>query len=252
MTGTRVAGAAAAAGADVGRRLGRLHVLVDSAELADAALDGGAPTLQVRLKAGHDADRYQLAALIAERCRAAGATCLVNDRADIAVAVGADGVHVGATDLPVDAVRRVVGPAALVGGTARGPATARALVEAGASYLGVGPVYATASKDGLPDPIGLDGLRSVTGAVAAPVIAIAGITGERVPEVLGAGAWGVAVIGAVAHAADPRAATRQLAVAVERAVAALAEAGDDAGSGEAEAGDESAGAHAAGGGEARP
>jgi thiamine-phosphate pyrophosphorylase len=205
--------------ADVGRRLGRLHVLVDSLALADAALDGGAPALQVRLKDGPDAERYRLAATIADRCRSAGATCVVNDRADLAVAVAADGVHVGATDLPVEAIRRVVGPAALVGGTARGPATARRLVGEGVSYLGVGPVYATASKDGLPDPIGLDGLRSVVAAIDdVPVLAIAGITAGQVDEVLATGAWGVAVIGAVADAADPRAATRDLVAAVDRAV----------------------------------
>jgi thiamine-phosphate pyrophosphorylase len=206
----------------VGERLGRLHVLVDSLELADAALDGGAPTLQVRLKDGTDADRYRLAAVIAERCRAAGATCLINDRADVAVAAGADGVHVGATDLPVEAVRRVVGLAALVGGTARGPATARRLIAEGASYLGVGPTYPTLSKDGLPEPIGLDGLRAVVAAVdEVPVIAIAGITAGRVDEVLATGAWGVAVIGAVADADDPRAATRELVAAVTRAVRTL-------------------------------
>jgi thiamine-phosphate pyrophosphorylase len=214
------AGAAGAAGAR--ERLGHLHVLVDSLELADAALDGGAPTLQVRLKDGTDADRYRLAAVIAERCRAAGATCLVDDRADIAVAVAADGVHVGAADLPVEAVRRVVGPAALVGGTARGPATARRLIAEGASYLGVGPTYATQSKDGLPEPIGLEGVRSVVAAVDdVPVIAIAGITAGRVDEVLATGAWGVAVIGAVADAENPRKATSELAAAVDRAVRAL-------------------------------
>jgi thiamine-phosphate pyrophosphorylase len=212
-----------AAGPAGGReRLGRLHVLVDSLELADAALDGGAPTLQVRLKDGTDADRYRLAAIIAERCRAAGATCLVNDRADVAVAVAADGVHVGATDLPVEAVRRVVGPAALVGGTARGPATARRLITEGASYLGVGPTYPTLSKDSLPEPIGLDGLRSVVAAVDdVPVIAIAGMTAGRVDEVLATWAWGLAVIGAVADADNPRKATSELAAAVERAVRAL-------------------------------
>lgn len=216
------AGSAGARAAEARERLGRLHVLVDSLELADAALDGGAPTLQVRLKAGTDADRYRLAAVIAERCRAAGAACLVNDRADIAVAVAADGVHVGSTDLPVEAVRRVVGPAALVGGTARGPATARRLIAEGASYLGVGPTYPTLSKDSLPEPIGLDGLRSVVAAVDdVPVIAIAGMTAGRVDEVLATGAWGVAVIGAVADADNPRKATSELAAAVERAVRAL-------------------------------
>jgi thiamine-phosphate pyrophosphorylase len=212
-------------GGDVRGRLGRLHVLVGSVDLAAAALDGGAPTLQVRLKSGTDAERLALVEAIAARCRAAGALCLVNDRADIAVAAGADGVHVGADDLPVAAVRRVVGEGAVVGGTARDPATARRLVAAGASYLGVGPTYATTSKDGLPDPIGLAGLRAVATAVDVPVVAIAGITADRVPEVLATGAHAVAVIGAVSGAADPRAATRALASAVERAVAALATSG---------------------------
>jgi len=210
---------------DARDRLGRLHVLVDTVDLAAAALDGGAPTLQVRLKAGTDAERLALVSAIVERCRAAGALCLVNDRADIAVAAGADGVHVGAEDLPVDAVRRVVGPAAVVGGTARTPATARALVAAGVSYLGVGPTYATTSKAGLPAPLGLDGVRAVVAAVDVPVVAIAGITADRVPEVFATGAWAVAVIGAVAGAADPRAATRALCAAVASAADGLG-AGD--------------------------
>lgn len=222
LDGTAGGDGAAGRAADAVRRLGRLHVLVDTLALADAALDGGATTLQVRLKEGTDAARYRLAAVIAERCRAAGAACLVNDRADIAVAVGADGVHVGADDLPVEAVRRVVGPSGIVGGTARGPATARRLVEQGASYLGAGPTYATRSKVGLPEPIGLDGLRSVAEAVPVPVVAIAGITADRVGEVFAAGAWGVAVIGAVAEADDPRAATRLLGAAVETAAGASA------------------------------
>jgi thiamine-phosphate pyrophosphorylase len=206
---------------DVRRRLGRLHVLVDSEELAAAALDGGAPTLQLRLKAGTDAERHAVAAAVVARCRDAGALCLVNDRADIALAVRADGVHLGADDLPILAARRVVGPAAVVGGTARDPLTARRLVGQGASYLGVGPTYATSSKDGLPDPIGLDGLAAVVRAVDVPVVAIAGITAARVPEVLATGAFAVAVIGAVAGAPDPRAATRELYAAVTSSVAAL-------------------------------
>lgn len=204
-------------GAGVAGRLGRLHVLVDSLVVAEAALEAGAPTLQIRLKSGTDADRYRLARLVAERCRAAGATCLVNDRPDLALAVGADGVHVGADDLPVPAVRSVVGSDLLVGATARDPATARRLVAEGASYLGVGPTFATASKSGLPDPIGVEGVRAVAAAVTVPVIAIAGITADTVAAVLAAGAWGVAVIGAVADAPDPHTATHDLLLAVAKA-----------------------------------
>jgi thiamine-phosphate pyrophosphorylase len=207
--------------AATGPRLGRLHVLVDSLIVAEAALEAGAPTLQVRLKSGTDADRYRLAALVAERCRAAAATCLVNDRADLAVAIEADGVHVGSDDLPVPAVRRIVGPDALVGGTARDPDLARRLVDEGVSYLGVGPTFATSSKTGLPDPIGVLGVAAVVEAVDVPVIAVAGITADRVEEVLATGAWGVAVIGAVADAPDPHTATHDLMLAVAKAVDAL-------------------------------
>ena len=204
-----------------GRSLGRLHVLVDSLIVAEAALEGGAPTLQVRIKSGSDADRLHLSEAIAARCRAAGATCLVNDRADVALAVGADGVHLGADDLPVAAVRRLVGPDMYVGGTARDPLMAQRLVDDGASYLGVGPTFATKSKAGLPEPIGVDGVRAVASAVPVPVIAIAGITAQLVDEVMAAGAWGVAVIGAISDAPDPHSATHEMMLAVAKAVEAL-------------------------------
>ncbi len=202
-------------------RLGRLHVLVDSLIVAEAALEAGAPALQVRLKTGTDDDRYRLCLAIADRCRAAGATCLINDRADLALAVDADGVHVGAEDMPVAVVRRLVGPAALVGGTARDPETARRLVAEGASYLGVGPTFATKSKSGLPPPIGVKGVQAVVEAVDVPVVAISGITVDTVDEVMASGAWGVAVIGAIADAPDPHTATHDLMLAVAKAVDAL-------------------------------
>lgn len=201
--------------------LGRLHVLVDSVSLAEAALEGGAPTLQARVKIGPDRRRFDTVAAIAGRCRIAGATCIVDDRADFAVAAGADGVHLGAEDLSVEAARQVVGPRLFVGATARDPEAAQEMVAAGADYLGVGPIFRTDSKHGLPSPLGLVGLRSVVEAVSVPVIAIAGITAARVPDVLATGAWGVAVIGAVATAEDPRAATREIVRAVARAVESL-------------------------------
>ena len=198
--------------------LGRLHVLVDSLGLAEAALEAGAPTLQVRIKSGADADRLRLSTIIVERCRDAGALCLVDDRVDIALATGADGVHVGADDLPVAVARRLLGPGAVVGGTARDPETARRLVDEGATYLGVGPTFPTRTKRGLPDPIGVEGVRAVVDAVDVPVIAISGITPDKVDEVIAAGAYGVAVIGAVADSVDPHLATHDLLMAVAKAV----------------------------------
>jgi thiamine-phosphate pyrophosphorylase len=208
---------ASGAPGDSAAAVGRLHVLVDSLGVAEAALEAGAPTLQVRLKTGTDRDHLRLAATIAERCRDAGATCLVNDRADLALAIGADGVHVGAEDMPVTVVRRLLGPDAIVGGTARDPDTARALVADGATYLGVGPTFVTRSKRGLPEPIGVEGVRAVARAVEVPVIAISGITPGTVDDVIAAGAYGVAVISAVADSPDPHIATHDLLMAVAKA-----------------------------------
>lgn len=203
---------------EVGPAIGRLHVIVDAEDVAVAALAGGAPTIQVRLKAGSDRERSTMIERITGHCGDAGALCIVNDRVDLALAAGAAGVHVGADDLRVATIRHLAdtaaGSAFVVGGTARDPDTARRLVDEGADYLGVGPVFATSSKDGLPDPIGLDRLAAVVAAVDVPVIAIAGITAERVAAVLDTGAWGVAVIGAVSGAPDPVAATAELVAAI--------------------------------------
>lgn len=191
-------------------RVPKLHVIADCAALADAAFRGGAPVVQVRIKGSSDAAVLAECEQIVAAARKAQAVVIVNDRADIALAAGADGVHGGADDLPVTELRKLLGPNRLVGGTARDPDTALRHQADGASYVGVGPVYATATKDGLPEPLGPAGVERVAAAVGIPVIAIAGVTASRVPELLDAGAHGVAVIGAVAHAADPAAATAEL------------------------------------------
>ncbi len=188
----------------------RLHVIVDCASLADAAFRGGAPAVQVRIKEARDIAVLAECQRIMASAQATDAMVIVNDRADIALAAGAHGVHGGANDLPVAEMRRLLGPDRIVGSTARDPESALRHQDDGASYVGVGPVYATATKDGLPDPLGPTGVERVAAAVDIPVIAIAGITAAQVPELLDAGAHGVAVIGAVAHAADPAAATAEL------------------------------------------
>lgn len=193
-----------------------LHVLTPAEQRADdlttitAILAAGVPAIQVRIKGRSDHEHLTIAGAITQRCHEAGARCIVNDRPDIALACGADGVHLGSEDLPVEVVRSLVGDQLWIGGTARDPATARRLEAAGADYLGVGPIHATRTKDGLPDPLGLDRLAEVAAAVDVPVLAIAGITADRVPAVLRAGAAGVAVMGAVMQAPDPGAAARDL------------------------------------------
>jgi thiamine-phosphate pyrophosphorylase len=198
--------------------LGRLHLVTDTRPGRDplavvtAALAAGVPVVQARVEDGAtDREAYQLAAVIRGLCDRYGATCLVNDRLHVALAVGAAGAHVGADDLPVAAARRVLGPSAVLGATCRDPAGARAAVADGADYLGVGPAYQTSTKDGLPAAIGPAGIAAVAAAVpGTPVIAIGGVTADRVGPLLAAGAYGVAVIGAVSGAADPATATGEL------------------------------------------
>lgn len=199
--------------------VGRLHVLTDSLSIVDAVLAAGAPVVQVRT-GDEVTDRavYELALRVAQRCARYGATCVVDDRLDVALAVSVHlgvpvGGHVGADDLPVPVARAVLGPGAPLGGTARDSATARAHQADGATYLGVGPAYPTRTKTGLPDPLGPSRIGEIARSVDLPVIAIGGVTADRVPELVAAGAHGVAVTGAVTTA-DPYRATRDLLAAL--------------------------------------
>ena len=203
--------------------LGRLHLITDTRPGRDplpvlrAALDVAGSELVVQVRATDglgDAEAYRLACAAAALCAEAGAACLVNDRLHVALAAGIRGGHVGADDLPVAAARRVLGPAALLGATARDPETARAAVVAGADYLGVGPCHATTTKDGLPPPIGAVGIRAVADTVDVPVIAVGGVTVERVAALRAAGAYGVAVVAALADADDPGRETKRLLAAL--------------------------------------
>ncbi len=194
----------------------RLHVITPPAvgpsviDISRAVLAAGAPLVQVRTKDVTDRVRLAHSAEVLAAARAARATCLVNDRVDLALALGADGVHVGEDDLPAEVARRILGGRAVVGVTCRDPKAARRAADAGASYLGVGPTYVTSTKAGLPEPMGAAGVEAIARAVDVPVIAIAGVTAEHVPELLEAGAWGVAVVGAVYGAPDPASAVAEL------------------------------------------
>lgn len=196
--------------------LPRIHLITESTTLDRAALDAVVRTagtsvdaVQVRVKDAPDRAVASWTAALVAALRPLGTRVLVNDRTDIALVAGADGVHLGADDLPVDAVRALVPAGFLVGATCRGPEDARVARERGADYVGLGPVFATSTKAGLPDPVGLDVLAQT--ARVLPTVAIGGITAQRVPHVLAAGAAGVAVVSAVWRAADPPGAAREIA-----------------------------------------
>jgi thiamine-phosphate pyrophosphorylase len=196
-------------------RLPVLYAIVDPLdtrrspiELADALLAGGARLLQLRLKGAPARECLEVARALRAATRAVGALLIVNDRADVARAAAADGVHLGQDDLPPPAARRVLGPGGIIGVSTHDLAQARAAAAAGADYVAVGPVYATATKADALQPRGLDLLRTVRAAVTTPLVAIGGITADRAPAVRAAGADAVAMIGALVRAPDPAAAVR--------------------------------------------
>lgn len=205
------------------RRVGRLHVITDEtlqarfshSELAQLAIEGGADTIQYREKRPLSTRHLvAVATQVAEICRAAGVACIVDDRADVAFAVGAAGVHVGREDLPADQARRLLGDGFLIGGTVNGLAEARAVFATPVDYIGVGPVFGTRSKVNPAPRLGLDALRAIVAESPVPVIAIGNIAPDRVAEVLEAGAHGVAVLSGVTCAADPAAAAARYAEAL--------------------------------------
>ena len=173
------------------------------------ALAAGARVVQLRDKRALGGALLREAAALAALCHQYGALLIVNDRADVAVAAGADGVHVGQDDLPLAAARQVVGPDLLVGVSASFPDEAEAAERGGADYVGFGAMYVTATK---PDAeyAGLRLLADVRSRVRAPLVAIGGITLENAPEVFAAGADLVAVVSAVFQAAAPAQAVRAL------------------------------------------
>jgi thiamine-phosphate pyrophosphorylase len=184
----------------------------DLVDVVAAALDAGLPAVQLREKDLPGRALLILAERLRQLTARAGALLLVNDRVDVAVAVGADGVHLGGGSLPADVARRLLPPRALVGVSTHAPAEA---ASAAADFVFYGPVYATPSKTAFGPPQGLAALRQAAAAARVPVLAIGGVTAATVPATRAAGATGVAVIRAILSADDPALATRGLLQVLE-------------------------------------
>jgi thiamine-phosphate pyrophosphorylase len=201
-----------------------LYVILDRAvargrdlvELLDAAVAGGCRLVQLREKEWPSGRILPLAERLRARCTEAGATFIVNDRVDLALAVGADGVHLGQDDLPARAARPLLRPGMILGISTHSVAQARAAQADGADYVAVGSMFATRSKAEF-ELVGTDLLRKLRGEIRVPLIGIGGITHDNVREVIAAGADGVAVISAVCAADDPRAAAARFVALIRGA-----------------------------------
>jgi thiamine-phosphate pyrophosphorylase len=206
-------------GDEIRRRLAdaRLYLCTgnrpDLAEFADAALAGGVDVIQLREKGMEARDELAALSVLAEVCARHGALLSVNDRADVALAAGADVLHLGQDDLPVDWARKILGQDVVIGRSTHDLAQASAAaVEPGVDYFCTGPCWPTPTKPGRPAP-GLDLVRATAGA-SRPWFAIGGVDEARLPAVLAAGASRVVVVRAITEAADPRAAAARLAGAL--------------------------------------
>lgn len=199
------------------RTIAGLYVIIDpaacrgrpAAGIARAALEGGATALQWRDKRRDPGEQLADARAIVALCREYGAISIINDYPDLAQASGADGVHLGQGDAAIEAVRPIVGDA-IIGVSTNNADEARRAEAAGAGYVAIGAIFATASKN-VTRAASIDRLREVKAAVRVPVVAIGGINASNIASVVAAGADAAAVISAVCAADDPRAAAAELA-----------------------------------------
>ncbi len=187
-------------------------------ELAELAIAGGADTIQFRQKSGSTREMIEVARQMKKLCADADVMFIVNDRIDVAIAAGADGVHLGQADFPIPLARELLGKGPIIGGSAATIEEAQKCLSDGADYVGFGPVFPTASKDDAGPVSGIDILKQVVEAIPVPIIAIGGVYAENTSEVIGAGARGIAVISAVCCQEDPERATRELYEAVYKGV----------------------------------
>jgi thiamine-phosphate pyrophosphorylase len=206
--------------------LWRLHVLTDSKasrgrshlQVAEAAIAGGADVLQLRDKEAPSGRLYLEALQLRKLTRDAKVPFIVNDRLDIALAVDADGVHVGQADLPASVVRKIMGPGKILGVSVATVEEAIRAEKDGADYLGVGPVFeARGTKPDTVEPLGVDCIARIRRRCRPPLVAIGGIHADNARKVREAGADGVAVISAIVSADDISSATGRLKRILEEA-----------------------------------
>ncbi len=175
-----------------------------NAETAQSLLDAGVRIIQYREKHKSDCERLEECRALRRMTSSAGALFVVNDRPDLALLVGADAVHIGQDDLPIEAVRYLVGSSMAVGVSTHGPQQAQEAWKAGADYIGAGPVFTTSTKEQAGSAVGLDYVRYVVEEIPVPAVCIGGINEKNIGQVADAGAQCICVISDLIGAADIR------------------------------------------------
>jgi len=194
----------------------KLTVFADMISVVREALLGGVKAVQLREKDISAAELFGLAKSLRKITEDHGAKLLVNDRVDIALAVRADGVHLGKNSMPVQDARKILGASSLIGYSAHGIEEALAAEQKGADMITFGPVYYTKSKAGYGPPLGIEKLRQVSSLLRIPVYALGGVTAENIVEIASSGVAGVALVSAIMADADPAAAARKLIFKMNR------------------------------------
>ena len=184
------------------------------------ALRGGVTVVQYREKTAGTRAMIEEARELRALCRAAGVPFIVNDRVDVALAVDADGVHVGQDDMPAALARRIIGPEKILGISAVDPEEAGRAEAEGADYIGASPIFATPTKTDAPPAMGVEGLRRLAAAVRIPVVAIGGMNAGNSAAMMAAGAAGVAVVSAIVAADNVEEAARAVRRAVDAGLSA--------------------------------
>lgn len=174
------------------------------------ALEGGVTLVQYRAKTASSAEMYAEALQLKALCDSFNVPLIINDRLDIAMAVGAAGVHLGQDDLPCAAARKILGEDYLIGVSAHNPAEAKAALQSGADYLGCGAVFGTATKADV-QKLGTEGLAAICKAKGLPVVGIGGVTADNYREVRAAGADGAAIVSGILAQPDIRATVKAIA-----------------------------------------
>ena len=186
-------------------------------DIVEAAVKGGVTCVQLREKDCSTREFIEQAQTIRDRLQALAIPLIINDRLDVAMAVKADGVHLGQTDMPLEMARAIVKETMLIGISAESVQDAVEAERGGADYLGVSPIYATPTKTDTAPPLGLEGLRQIDKTVDLPLVGIGGLNQDNAGEVIRSGADGVAVVSAIVAAGNPEQAARNLRSAIEEA-----------------------------------